>query len=240
MRLSCATARCAVGLLRLVRSCQDSQVVHWGLVWPHMHCDMQDRHAHVAVSAQCVVSFVSCAGACIVKLAVCCVLCAVLCCVFRAMIKSATEAGAIPTFHYMDEIEVDGLLAARSLLKHDDTLQGERANLECLNTCRPKCASFFLLQYRLRSQAAQCTAAYCTDKSHQHTLLRFGGSCPSCCPTSPIVLLASAALRRLLPPFLLLLPSALFLQALRHACCSYSKALRISLGRFSELNTCCN
>ncbi len=41
------------------------------------------------------------------------------------MIKSATEAGAIPTFHYMDEIEVDGLLAARSLLKNDDTLQGK-------------------------------------------------------------------------------------------------------------------
>lgn len=42
----------------------------------------------------------------------------------RAMIKSATEAGSIPTFHYMDEVEVDGLLGARTLLKHDDTLAG--------------------------------------------------------------------------------------------------------------------
>lgn len=40
------------------------------------------------------------------------------------MIKSATEAGSIPTFHYMDEFEVDGLLAARGLLKGDDTLGG--------------------------------------------------------------------------------------------------------------------
>jgi hypothetical protein len=42
------------------------------------------------------------------------------------MIKSATEAGSIPTFHYMDEIEVDGLLAARALFKNDDTLAGVR------------------------------------------------------------------------------------------------------------------
>jgi hypothetical protein len=44
------------------------------------------------------------------------------------MIKSATEAGSIPTFHYMDEIEMDGLLAARALLKTDDALAGVRTN----------------------------------------------------------------------------------------------------------------
>jgi hypothetical protein len=40
------------------------------------------------------------------------------------MVKSATEAGSIPTFHYMDEVEVDGLLAARALLKDHPTLGG--------------------------------------------------------------------------------------------------------------------
>lgn len=44
----------------------------------------------------------------------------------RAMIKSASEAGSIPTFHYMDEIEMDGLLAARALLKTDDALAGAK------------------------------------------------------------------------------------------------------------------
>jgi hypothetical protein len=58
------------------------------------------------------------------------------------MIKSATEAGAIPTFHYMDEIEVDGLLAARSLLKHDDTLQGESAAAAAVHGCLLWYASF--------------------------------------------------------------------------------------------------
>jgi hypothetical protein len=46
------------------------------------------------------------------------------------MIKSATEAGSIPTFHYMDELEVDALLAARALLKQDDTLEGA-----CVRLC---------------------------------------------------------------------------------------------------------
>jgi hypothetical protein len=50
------------------------------------------------------------------------------------MIKSAVEAGSIPTFHYMDEIEVDALLAARALLKSDDTLAGEGSNSSCLSS----------------------------------------------------------------------------------------------------------
>jgi hypothetical protein len=32
------------------------------------------------------------------------------------MVKSATEAGSIPTFHYMDEVEVEGLLGLRRML----------------------------------------------------------------------------------------------------------------------------
>jgi hypothetical protein len=41
------------------------------------------------------------------------------------MVKSATEAGSLPTFHYMDEVEVDGLLELRRLLKDDPALDGE-------------------------------------------------------------------------------------------------------------------
>jgi hypothetical protein len=41
------------------------------------------------------------------------------------MVKSASEAGSIPTFHFMDEVEVDGLLELRRLLKDDPTLDGE-------------------------------------------------------------------------------------------------------------------
>jgi hypothetical protein len=42
------------------------------------------------------------------------------------MVKSATEAGAIPTFHYMDEVEVEGLLQLRRLLKDEPVLEGEQ------------------------------------------------------------------------------------------------------------------
>jgi 2-oxoisovalerate dehydrogenase E2 component (dihydrolipoyl transacylase) len=35
----------------------------------------------------------------------------------RAMVKSATEAAAVPTFHYMDDLEMDGLIQIRSQLK---------------------------------------------------------------------------------------------------------------------------
>jgi hypothetical protein len=40
------------------------------------------------------------------------------------MVKSATEAGSIPTFHYMDEVEVEGLLGLRRMLKDDPALEG--------------------------------------------------------------------------------------------------------------------
>jgi hypothetical protein len=41
------------------------------------------------------------------------------------MVKSASEAGSLPTFHYMDEVDVDGLLELRRLLKDDPALDGE-------------------------------------------------------------------------------------------------------------------
>lgn len=44
----------------------------------------------------------------------------------RAMVKSATEAGSIPTFHFMDEVEVEGLLGLRRLLKDDPALDGAK------------------------------------------------------------------------------------------------------------------
>lgn len=47
------------------------------------------------------------------------------------MIKSSTEAAAIPTFHYMDEVHVDGLLAVRQLLKNDPLLQGKYKLKHC-------------------------------------------------------------------------------------------------------------
>lgn len=50
----------------------------------------------------------------------------VLHCCRRAMVKSATEAGSVPTFHYMDEVNVDELLGLRALLKDDPTLEGKR------------------------------------------------------------------------------------------------------------------
>lgn len=43
----------------------------------------------------------------------------------RAMVKSSIEAAAVPTFHYMDEVNVDGLLHIRHLLKNDPALAGE-------------------------------------------------------------------------------------------------------------------
>lgn len=43
------------------------------------------------------------------------------------MIKSSVEAAAIPTFHYMDELYVDGLLHVRHLLKNDPVLAGSQS-----------------------------------------------------------------------------------------------------------------
>jgi hypothetical protein len=57
------------------------------------------------------------------------------------MIKSATEAGAIPTFHFMDEVEVDGLLAARALLQGDAALQGEARPARMRGVCGVLCCA---------------------------------------------------------------------------------------------------
>jgi len=37
----------------------------------------------------------------------------------RAMVKSATEAAAVPTFHYMDELQMDELIRVRAQLKDE-------------------------------------------------------------------------------------------------------------------------
>ncbi|KAF8073201.1 Dbt [Scenedesmus sp. PABB004] len=50
--------------------------------------------------------------------------------VCRAMVRSAVEAGRVPTFHYLDELPVDRLLAARALLREHPALRG--ANLTLL------------------------------------------------------------------------------------------------------------
>jgi hypothetical protein len=72
------------------------------------------------------------------------------------MIKSATEAGSIPTFHYMDEVEVDALLAARTLLKEDDTLEGALSNTPSIIVCvRASPEAECLVDWGLMSHGAQ-------------------------------------------------------------------------------------
>jgi len=103
------------------------------------------------------------------------------------MIKSATEAGAIPTFHYMDEIEVDGLLAARALLKDDSTLSGEHNHsthntLACIYGLMTVSALAFLqilssARPPLPSLPPACGRAVCCCSSRRS---RFMASCSSC------------------------------------------------------------
>lgn len=44
----------------------------------------------------------------------------------RAMVRSMTAAGAVPHFHYCDELDAGPLLAARALLAADPALDGAR------------------------------------------------------------------------------------------------------------------
>jgi hypothetical protein len=69
------------------------------------------------------------------------------------MVKSATEAGSLPTFHYMDEVEVDGLLELRRLLKDDPALDGEAPHAVLWAACT--CASWFDHGGAAAAEAAQ-------------------------------------------------------------------------------------